>query len=228
MPRCEVSIASATLKPSAPEVAAEGEGGVPVDGRRQPGIGLAQRVGDDMGGRVDRARKGAAWRRGRSRRAGRRVVSIAAVGRQERVPSSRHSSLSPCLTAAQLESKAIRTFQSHVDLERIQISSIDQAGRSRSEGRTGPALADGTCQGARRDGAAKRARAGHDDHRHRPGGRRVEVDGVARPARLAAGEAPKRATGSHGHATSSAMSTTAAPQICARRGRASSAWSSPT
>ena len=54
MPRCAVSIASATPKPKIPEMLAERDGAVPVHRRIEPGIGIGQRIGDDMrGGKSD-------------------------------------------------------------------------------------------------------------------------------------------------------------------------------
>jgi hypothetical protein len=46
------------LEAEIPEMMAEGESTVPINRRAPPGIGLAERIGDNMGGRVNDPRKG--------------------------------------------------------------------------------------------------------------------------------------------------------------------------
>ena len=60
------------LEAEPPEMAAEGQRRVPVDGRPLPGSRIGQRIGHDMRGGVGDPREGAAWRVGGRERRGRR------------------------------------------------------------------------------------------------------------------------------------------------------------
>ena len=79
MPRWEVSIASAMRKAQIEEIGAKGESSLPVDGGRAGGIGMAERIGDDMGGGEGDAVPGGIAGRGCKRRAREAVASIVPV-----------------------------------------------------------------------------------------------------------------------------------------------------
>ena len=82
MPRCAVSMASATPRPMRPQPVAVGDGGVPVDRALQPGVDGGPRIGHHVRGGVgDAVELGAAARRGVKSR-GRAACRAAACRRR--------------------------------------------------------------------------------------------------------------------------------------------------
>ena len=142
MPRCAVSIASATPKPMLPQVAPVGERRVPVDRRAEShGSTLAQRIGHDVRGGVARRGSSAAalrWRGDERRAAAQRVRSArVSVGVRQHecvcmaalsASSARHvepAPLGPALQAELGELHALRAFE-QVPAERAALDDVPQ------------------------------------------------------------------------------------------------------